>query len=404
MELHLFFEWDDEGPSLMSVLSACPRLTHLIYYTSDANGLFGNDIHPLAPCALTHLRLNCSQKYIIENAELGAILSRCEQLQYLDVKPCDPSALDIIQRRCQHLEYLRCNSIVNPNSNHWNSIPRTEQGDGLQLRLFSMTGYGNMTARNVMPILSESKETLEELCLIDDRQYGRQHTTWWDPLVDFASSRLRALEFSIDHHTHVLPSIIRQCPALQTVNIVQFASNDVFESLLTLSDLRHLSLSGNCNRMTESGLMEFLNAVSASSSLRKIEFSGLERVVTDTSILLLANICRLQELKLGFCRSLTGQGMDAFLWKMKHNTLECLTLALMDSLTDSGLDWLGKLTHINKIKLEMCNNVTDTGIQHLMEDLGSKLKFLRVHLCDEVSTEMANIVEKRFPLQRNYDV
>lgn len=171
------------------------------------------------------------------------------------------------------------------------------------------------------------------------------------------------LAFSVSHRLHTLS--LANCRRLTDEAIINISH---------LNSLETLSL-GGCRCLTDQSLA----AISGLYRLKKLDISQCD-LVTDKGLEEIKNLERIEELFLGWCRLISDNGLDILTKQPeRHRNLRILSLARC-SITDSGVEHLGRLEALEEIDLNGCSNIDSSTLGKTLGTL-KKLNTLDVSYC-----------------------
>jgi F-box/leucine-rich repeat protein 2/20 len=213
-----------------------------------------------------------------------------------------------------------------------------------------------------------------------------------------------------------LIALARHCPSLTQIDIAFciLISNDGLSQFATLKSedsarlIRHLNIS-NCRRISDEGIVLFVKKCTRLTSLN-VHFCDK---LTDVGISMVLHQClELENLNLEEVRLVThkifmfDQEKDgrALVDKNLLKQLTSLVLSGCNSLNDLALGHLGhRARKIKTISLSSCENITDQGIQSLIEDAfdhsktGTCLEELDFSYCPQLTCQGIHRVVSRCP-------
>lgn len=170
------------------------------------------------------------------------------------------------------------------------------------------------------------------------------------------------LAFSMSNRLHTLS--LTNCRRLTDEAVVNVSH---------LVSLENLSLDG-CRCLTDRSLA----AISGLFGLRKLDLSQCD-LITDAGLEHLEVIEHLEELSLGWCRSISNRGIDSLTAHPGRSEIKILRLARC-TLTDEGVEFLGRLSGLMELDLNGCANIGGPGLGRALERM-PQLQILDVSYC-----------------------
>jgi hypothetical protein len=147
--------------------------------------------------------------------------------------------------------------------------------------------------------------------------------------------------------------------------------------LMQLTDLRQLEVAklDNCHALVGRGLL----ALSSSHRLHTLSLANCRRL-TDEAVINISHILSLEALSLGGCRCLTDRSLAAV---SDLYALRKLDLSQCDLISDSGLEQLENLESLEEVSLGWCRRITDQGIDifSAQPERSTTLRILRLARC-----------------------
>jgi hypothetical protein len=166
-----------------------------------------------------------------------------------------------------------------------------------------------------------------------------------------------------DQVTDVSVSRLKKINGLEILDL-SFCNQISDASLVQLAELENLrSLNLNwCYAVTDGGL----SALAKCSSLQSLSLWGCEEV-TDLGVTALAKLPILRSLDLPEFASITDASL--IMLSDKAQSLECLRLDHLTTITDDGIRQLGKMFSLSVLTIQSCPNITASAIKDLQSSL-----------------------------------
>ncbi|KAG0170874.1 hypothetical protein DFQ28_002168 [Apophysomyces sp. BC1034] len=152
--------------------------------------------------------------------------------------------------------------------------------------------------------------------------------------------------------------------------------------LRTLSDhcpnvqILHLK---DCRRLSTPSIAHFLQNM---RQLRVLDLSGLDSVKNST-LQVVADLAQLEKLNLGWCRNISGQGVQAV--AQGCQALQYLKLNGCPQLDETTMATIGQLPFLSHLCLAYCTSLTDGGLLEFFQSSSGPLTHLNLSSCTRLT-------------------
>ena len=176
-------------------------------------------------------------------------------------------------------------------------------------------------------------------------------------------------------------TLIKYCPDLTDVKIIDCArvSDNTMKHLAGLENLVNLSVA-DCSRLSDAGVRN-LSEGSSIGVIRSLDFTNVNKL-TDISLYRIGKaIMNIRRLSLAYCENITDSGIEYLLPLVHLNEIDLSGTTI----SDETLAKLGKMNTLNHLTIQECPYITDTGVGKLCARLKDKLKSLDISHCKEIT-------------------
>jgi hypothetical protein len=166
--------------------------------------------------------------------------------------------------------------------------------------------------------------------------------------------------FSQAHNLHIVS--LRHCRRLTDEGILHLSNNNHCLGTLILE---------GCRCLTDRSFI----AIATMSNLVSLDASQCD-LLTDDGFARLTELKVLASLNLGWCRKITDRGLDKFtLQHERRDNLVELILARCTSISDTGIEYLSRLSSLERLDVNGCTKISGTALGNTLQHLG-KLRAL----------------------------
>ena len=197
-------------------------------------------------------------------------------------------------------------------------------------------------------------------------------------------SNLHALEIARLDHCHAItgPGLqaFSSSHRLHSLSLAHCRrmTDDGIHRISHLLSIENISLEG-CRCLTDQSLISLADMV----GLRKLDLGQCD-LITDDGLVHLEDIDGLEELSLGWCSSVSDSGIDAITRPCSRSKrLRVLRLARCSKLTDTGVEYLGRLSVLEELDLNGCRRVSSQALGKTLGRL-KHLTVLDVSFCPDI--------------------
>ncbi|KAI8143903.1 hypothetical protein BJV82DRAFT_668340 [Fennellomyces sp. T-0311] len=363
--------------SLQPLLDSCPNVSRLLIRQSQGQHSKDDELDLFRLTRVTHL-------YLHHDKPIDHMLRHCpllrsialEKRKYNDIKSC--IAL------CPDLQYFHHNNGLSIDGDD-----TIYHSPGLRHLSIGISVVGDDERACVKQVIEQHGDTL--LSLKIEAQKGDRRN-WSGVFGGPLPRRLQTVDLSAELESTLIPLLQH---SEQTLTSVTFKSmlcveDHVTDALLRLPQLNTLCIL-DCINLTENGMLRLVSHI----SVKHLEIAGYSFYMTDSVLETLAKNTSIKVLKLSWCGLGSARRMQALVKSMvtSRSKIEQLSFTRSSVHADT-LDALGDLTHLNRVRLSMCTNVTDLGVKHLVNK--RKKPFgLEISECNLLSPEFVDYAKAK---------
>jgi len=213
-----------------------------------------------------------------------------------------------------------------------------------------------------------------------------------DSSVKYLAETRTLTKISIDQLHRVsdgaLRALAKYCPNLEEISIVDCAriTDVTMKVIAQLENLKILSIS-DCARISDTGL-RYLAEGNSVTSLANLDCTNVSRL-TDISLFRIAKFfTNIKKLSLAYCENISDTGIEHLLSLPTLNDLDLSGTPLQDD----TLAKIGKMANINKLVISECPYISDTGLGKFCTRIKEKLQLLDISHCKDITDKPMKIV------------
>ncbi|KAI8142944.1 hypothetical protein BJV82DRAFT_612827 [Fennellomyces sp. T-0311] len=369
--------------TIANILGSCPTVTELSYSITALQKLKFGDFSTMKPhTSLTSLKLKAHR---ITGEMIEPLLQQCPNLKRLIANECQPTVLNAVHKCCPNMQVLAYNAVSQVDQ----YLPTDEQTSGLRVLYANDHGTGRVPYESLMPLLYKSMDTLVNVFVFLPAMSENDRRYVYDNYPDFKLPKVERLSFWPLHGIQrFMLQAIQDTTTLRHLSVASV--NDLDELTTALMNLRPLETFRLAHIHTRSHQESFVKLFERYAILSKTGVSLKSPTIrhcneiTDEVLLSMAKIETLRNIAFVRLRNITSGGLNAFFKALQGKPI-FVRLGEMDFVTDDVVIGLAKVETLETIHLENLRNLTDRGLQGLIDNRSRSLSKLIIKECPMIS-------------------